>query len=76
MQGIRIGTEGRLELAVGQNLVAVVRRKNGHRLAVVDRAAREGRSVIRGLHFLQDDPPRRGQTGGRFRRINRPVRTF
>jgi len=59
VQGIRIGTEGRLELAVGQNLVAVVRRKNGHRLAVVDRAAREGRSVIRGLHFLQDDPPRR-----------------
>lgn len=59
VQGVRIGAGGEPELAAGQNLVAVVRRKNGHRIAVVDRAAREGRSVIRGLHFTQDDPPRR-----------------
>ena len=60
IQGVRIGTDGEPELAAGQNLVAVVRRKkDGHRIAVVDRAAREGRSVIRGLHFVQDDPPRR-----------------
>lgn len=59
VQGVRIGSDGEPELAAGQNLVAVVRRKNGHRLAVVDRAARDGRSVIRGLHFTQDDPPRR-----------------
>jgi len=59
VQGVRIGGNGEPELAAGQNLVAIVRRKNGHRLVVVDRAAREGRSVIRGLHFTQDDPPRR-----------------
>ncbi len=59
VQGVRIGSDGEPELAAGQNLVAIVRRKNGHRIAVVDRATREGRSVIRGLHFTQDDPPRR-----------------
>jgi len=47
-------------LTPGQNLVAIVRRKaNGRRIAVIDRAARDGYSVIRGLHFTQDDPPRR-----------------
>jgi hypothetical protein len=60
VQGVRIGGNGEPELAPGQNLVAIVRRKkNGHRIAVIDRAAREGRSTIRGLHFTQDDPPRR-----------------
>jgi hypothetical protein len=59
VQGVRIGSGGEPELPAGQSLVAIVRRKNGHRIAVVDRAAREGRSVIRGLHFTQDDPPRR-----------------
>jgi hypothetical protein len=60
VQGVRIGGNGELELAPGQNLVAIVRRKQGgHRLAVIDRAARDGYSVIRGLHFTQDDPPRR-----------------
>ena len=44
----------------GQNLIAIVRRKkNGHQIAIVDRAIREGYSVIRGLHFTEDDPPRR-----------------
>ena len=60
VQGVRIGTDGEPELTPGQNLVAVVPRKsNGHRIAVIDRPARDGRSVIRGLHFVQDDPPRR-----------------
>ncbi len=46
-------------LAEGQTLVAIVKRQNGHRIAVIDRAMREGYSTIRGLHFLEDDPPRR-----------------
>jgi len=60
VQGVRIDAEGKPDLAAGQTLVALVRRKsNGHRLAIIDRPAREGRSVIRGLHFVDDDPPRR-----------------
>ncbi len=60
VQGVRIGGNGEPELTPGQNLVATVRHKsNGHRLVVIDRAARDGYSVIRGLHFTQDDPPRR-----------------
>lgn len=59
-QDIRIGANGEPELTGDQTLVAVVkRRENGHRIAVVDRAIRPGYSVIRGLHFLEDDPPRR-----------------
>ncbi len=58
--GVRISADGRLALSDGQNLVAIVKRKaNGHRIAVIDRAIRDGRSVIRGLHFIEDDPPRR-----------------
>ncbi|MEA3226889.1 MAG: glycosyl hydrolase, partial [Planctomycetota bacterium] len=57
---VDIDAEGEPELTEGQNLVAVVKRKkNGHRVAVIDRAMRPGRSVIRGLHFVEDDPPRR-----------------
>ncbi|MBN2312467.1 MAG: hypothetical protein JXM79_00970 [Sedimentisphaerales bacterium] len=57
---IRIGANSEPELTQGQNLVAIVKRKqNGHRIAVIDRAIRPGYSVIRGLHFLEDDPPRR-----------------
>ncbi|MBN2310739.1 MAG: hypothetical protein JXR94_17330, partial [Candidatus Hydrogenedentes bacterium] len=60
VQGVRIGADGEPELATGQTLVAIVgRKKGGHRLAIVDRAARDSYSVIRGLHFVQDDPPRR-----------------
>lgn len=59
-QGVKIGDNREPQLAAGQNLVATVKRaSNGHRIAVVDRAARDGYSVIRGLHFTQDDPPRR-----------------
>ncbi len=57
---IRIGANGELELVQGQNLITIVKRKtNGHRIAVIDRAIKPGYSVIRGLHFVQDDPPRR-----------------
>jgi len=60
VQGVKIGSNGEPDLAAGQTLVAITKRKkNGHRIAVVDRAAREGRSYIRGLHFVDDDPPRR-----------------
>ncbi len=60
IQGVRIDAQGNPDLTENQTLVATVTRKsNGHRLAIVDRPAREGRSTIRGLHFLQDDPPRR-----------------
>lgn len=58
--GIKIGQDGEPVPDEGQNLIAIVRRKkNGHRIAIVDRAIREGYSVIRGLHFIDDDPPRR-----------------
>ena len=57
---IHIGANGEPELSRGQNLVAIIkRRRNGHRIAIVDRAIRDGYSIIRGLHFLEDDPPRR-----------------
>jgi hypothetical protein len=60
VRGVRIDSSGKPELAPGQNLVAIVpRKKNGHRIAVIDRPARERSSTIRGLHFVQDDPPRR-----------------
>jgi hypothetical protein len=57
---IQIDENGEPELIRGQNLVAIIKRKrNGHRIAVIDRAIRDGYSIIRGLHFLEDDPPRR-----------------
>lgn len=60
VSGVRIGKNGEPDLTDGQNLVAIVQRKiNGHRLAIIDRAAREGYSLIRGLHFVEGDPPRR-----------------
>lgn len=60
VQGLRIGADGNPEPAAGQHLVAIVRRKtDNHRIAIVDRAARDGYSVIRGLHFTENDPPRR-----------------
>jgi hypothetical protein len=57
---VHIGANGEPELIQGQNLVTIVkRRQNGHRIAVIDRTIRDGYSIIRGLHFLEDDPPRR-----------------
>jgi hypothetical protein len=57
--GIRIGANREPVLAEGQSLVGIVKRQNGHRIAVIDRPMRDGYSTIRGLHFLEDDPPRR-----------------
>jgi hypothetical protein len=58
--GFRIGDDGMPTLDRGQNLLAVVkRRKNGHRIAIMDRFIRPGYSLIRGLHFLEDNPARR-----------------
>ena len=58
--GIRIGSDGKPELSADQHLVATVGRKtNGHRIAVIDRTVRPGYSLIRGLHFVDEDPPRR-----------------
>ncbi len=60
VRGIRIGQDGKPALERGQNLVAIVKRiSNGRRIAIVDRAIRDGYSVIRGLHFREEDPPRR-----------------
>jgi hypothetical protein len=58
--GVRIGADGQPDLTPGQTLVAIVpRKRDGHRLAIVDRAVRDGYAYIRGLHFIEDDPPRR-----------------
>ena len=60
VRGVRIGSDGAPDLAPGQTLVAIVKRHlNGHRIAVVDRAVRDGHSYIRGLHFVEENPPRR-----------------
>lgn len=60
IHGVRIGNDRSPQLAPGQNLVAVATRKtNGHRIAIVDKAAAPGHSFIRGLHFTEPDPPRR-----------------
>ena len=40
-------------LKPGENLVAILKRRNGSRLAVIDRPAN---SVIRGLHYIGDGP--------------------
>ena len=48
-------------LKAGQNLVAVVRRTGGGRIAVIDRKA-DG--YIRGLHFLDADPPQQPDGAG------------
>lgn len=58
--GLRIGLDGMPVPEKGQNLIAIVPRKSdGHCIAVFDRAIRDGSSTIRGLHFRDDDPPRR-----------------
>jgi hypothetical protein len=60
VRGVRIDQDGKLDLAADQNLIAITKRKtNGHRIAIVDRRVQKGRSYIRGLHFTQDNPPRR-----------------
>jgi hypothetical protein len=59
-RGFRIGADGMPELSADENLVTIVpRQSDKHRIAVLDRAIRPGYSVIRGLHFRDDDPARR-----------------
>jgi len=54
---ILIGADGMPALSADQNLVAIVKRKtNAHRIAVIDKPIN---AVIRGLHFTEEDPPRR-----------------
>ncbi len=43
-------------LPADHHVVAIVRRRDGRRVAVFDRPVD---SVIRGLHYLEEDPPRR-----------------
>lgn len=56
IQGISVGKFG-VELTDQQTLVAVVTRQHDqHRIAIVDRPIN---STIRGVHFVEYDPPRR-----------------
>ncbi len=56
----KIGPDGQPVLSAGRHQVAVVtRRSDGHKIAIMDRAIRDGYSTIRGLHFRDTDPPRR-----------------
>jgi hypothetical protein len=48
--------EGRPAFPPGHELVAVVPRRGGRRIAVFDRPVD---AAIRGLHYLEEDPPRR-----------------
>ncbi|MBW8041710.1 MAG: hypothetical protein FVQ85_17170 [Planctomycetes bacterium] len=58
--GLQIDDSGKPAPADGINLIAEVKRKkNGHSVVIFDRAIRPGYSHIRGLHFLQKNPPRR-----------------
>ena len=58
--GFMIGKDGLPVLSENQHLIAIFRRaSNNHRFAVLDRYIQQGYSVIRGLHFLENDPPRR-----------------
>lgn len=58
--GLQIDDSGKPTPAEGINLIAEVKRKkDGHRVVIFDRAMQPGYSHIRGLHFLEKDPPRR-----------------
>ncbi|MDP6595766.1 MAG: hypothetical protein QGI86_07795 [Candidatus Poribacteria bacterium] len=57
IQGVRIDAQSRIQLNATQTLIAEVeRRHDGHRLAIVDQPIH---TTIRGLHFIEPDPPRR-----------------
>ena len=58
--GVQIGPGGDPLLPPDQSLVAVVTRRDGHRLAIIDRPID---SVIRGLHYRDDDPLRDPERG-------------
>ncbi|MAS32524.1 MAG: hypothetical protein CL610_00870 [Anaerolineaceae bacterium] len=53
VQGVRIGKNGEPALTADQSLVAIVAYQ-GQRYAIVDRPVS---SIIRGLHYISEDPP-------------------
>jgi len=56
IQRVRVGQDG-VDLSADQTLVAeVTRQHDGHRLAIVDLPIG---ARIRGVHFVEEDPPRR-----------------
>jgi hypothetical protein len=58
--GFKIDESGKPVIGENQNLIEVVKRKaNGHNIAIVDRYVKPNYSVIRGLHFIDNNPPRR-----------------
>lgn len=58
--GFRIGADGNPIISEKQKLVAIVPRKSdGHRIAILDRTITPGYSLIRGLHFVEENPDRR-----------------
>jgi hypothetical protein len=58
--GFNIDDQGNIILSEQQILVTIVKRKkNNHRMAIIDRPIRSGFSLIRGLHFIDDNPSRR-----------------
>ena len=56
--GFQINENGPV-LNDGQQIIAIVKRSNGHRIAILDRYISPGYSLIRGLHFKENDPQRR-----------------
>ncbi|MBB16420.1 hypothetical protein CMK22_14190 [Candidatus Poribacteria bacterium] len=57
IQGVKIDAQSQVHLDPTQTLVAEVdRRHDGHRLVIVDQPIH---TTIRGLHFTEQDPPRR-----------------
>jgi hypothetical protein len=58
--GFQINGHGEIALAQGQTLVTIVKRKkNNHRIAIINRPIRPGYALIRGLHFIDKNPARR-----------------
>ncbi|MBZ0258229.1 hypothetical protein K8I31_19340, partial [bacterium] len=58
IQGFTIDQNG-VALKDDQKEVAVVTRKDGHHIAILDRYLSSGYALIRGLHFKEDNPKRR-----------------
>lgn len=58
--GFRIDQYGQPVLEKNQKLIGIVSRESdGHQIAILDRFIRDGYSLIRGLHFLEENPDRR-----------------
>jgi hypothetical protein len=58
--GFKINESGKPIIKENQNLITIVKRKtNGHKIAIVDRYISPNYSIIRGLHFLEENPARR-----------------